>query len=226
MESFFYLFKGCKADKGEKNDNGGEYHDKMRKDENSASNSTLLDTKSNVYFDIDVVKSEKIEKKVGAIMKSSLSKITNLKLIYDFVANYLVGITPLENPTFNTLDEANITTANFLADIITNSFSIISPINSFNTLAGFFIKNGSLGILMLANSAFISTKSFTNKSVTLVGSFTFAHISFSIFALIGSFAITLISLFVEVNTLGNYSADVLSSIKFIIELAPNTSYQN
>lgn len=70
----------------------------MRKDKNGAGDNIFLNAKPDVNSNIDLVKLEEVEKRVGTIMKSSSYKIANLKLLGSFVANCLVSITPLENP--------------------------------------------------------------------------------------------------------------------------------
>lgn len=121
-----------------------------------------------------------------------------------FIANYEVGIMPLKNLTFNTLDETGIAVATCLADVIDNFFSDISLVNLFIAPASSSIKNHSFGILILANFVYTSTKSFINSYITPIGFFAIAPIGFSIVAPINTSIITPIGLFVKADTFGNF----------------------
>lgn len=209
VESFPYLSESCKDNEREKKYNRGKCRNNMKEDKNGAGDNILLDAKPNDDFDIDFVKPEEVKKRVSAIVKSSTGKIADLKLMNNFVANCLVGITPLKNPIFNTLDKAGIAAANFLANIIANFFDIVSLVNFFVAPAGFFVESSSLGILMLANSISISTKFFINNFV----------------ALVDSSAIASIGLFIKANMLNNFFADVLPFIKSLTKLTFNTIYK-
>lgn len=198
MEGSFYLSKGCKDDREVKKDNIEEFHKDIGEDKNSADDDIRLDAKPDVNSEVDLVRPKKVEKEVSAMVKSGVGKIANLKLMGNFVTNYLVGITLLENPTSNILDEANIATANLLADLIANSFNVVSFFNLFVVFANSFVKGSSLDILMVANFVFTSTKSFTISFVTSVGSCAIvpidssaiAPLSSSLFGLFESLAIT------------------------------------
>lgn len=205
MKSFSYLSESCKDNKEEKKDNEREYYNNMEKDENSTGNNMPLNAKSDINSNVNFIKLRKVEKRVGAIVKSNLDKIPGVKLMSDFVANYLVDIMFLKNLIFNISDKTNIADANFLADLITNFFVVISPINSFVAFIGFSIKNDSFGILILANFTFISVKSFINNFVALIASSAIVLVGI---AFVGSFVIALVGLFIEVNMLGNFFANI------------------
>lgn len=101
------------------------------------------------------MKSEKVEKRVGVITKSGPNKIIDLKLMSDFIVNCLIGtIIALRNPTSDTVNKADITIANFLADIIANLFGLVLSVNFFGIFvifANFFVQSSSLANLIVAN---------------------------------------------------------------------------
>lgn len=218
MEGLSYLFESCKNNRGEKKDNGGEYHNDMEDDKNGASDSIPLDAKPGIDFNVYLIKPRKVEKRVGTVVRLGPSKIIDLKLMSGFVANYLVDITPLKNFTSNTFHKASIAIANFLANIIANSFNVVSLVNFFVVFISSFVKDSYLGISMVDNSASTFAKSFTNNFVASINSL--------IIASVGSSTITSISLFVKTDMLDNLSANVLSPIKSLIELVFNTTYND
>lgn len=115
---------------GEKDDDGGEGDDDRGEDEDADDDDdgddSALDAEPDVDTDVDPAKPEEVEKGVGAVVKSGPGKIVDLKLTGGLVANCLVGTTlALGNPISDTLDEAGITMANLLADVIANPFGVV-----------------------------------------------------------------------------------------------------
>lgn len=162
-----------------------------------------------VYFNVDLLKLEKFEKKCGAIVKSSSGKTANLKLTRTLVANCLLGILPLQNDISNTFDKIDILAVNILANIIANLFGFVSSINNFVTSISSSVKDGSLGISIIANSISTSAKSYTNNSI-----FSVRH-----------FVIALIGLSLKIDILNNFFTNVLSPIKALTELPSNITYK-